>query len=100
MKIHANSHENDAKHHLYEIYDVERDNVFKYGICGKPLNTDGTSPRANEQVGLFNRVVGMARFFAYIIEVDINGRKRAEDIETEYITAFREKFGQNPPGNV
>ena len=100
MKVHANSHENDAKHHLYEIFDVERNNVFKYGICGKPLNADGTSPRANEQVTLFNRVVGMARFFARVIEIDIDGRKRAEEIESEYVTIFREKYGQNPSGNV
>lgn len=56
MKPHANSHENDAEHHLYEIFDVERDNIFKYGICGKPLNADGLSPRANEQIMLYNRV--------------------------------------------
>lgn len=64
MKPHANSHENDAEHHLYEIFDVERDNIFKYGICGKPLNADGSSPRSNEQIMLYNRVVGMVRFFA------------------------------------
>ena len=44
MKPHANSHENDAEHHLYEIFDVERNAVYKYGICGKPLLPDGTSP--------------------------------------------------------
>jgi hypothetical protein len=54
MKPHGNAHENHAKHHLYEIFDVERDNVFKYGISGKPLNEDGTSPRAMEQVTLYN----------------------------------------------
>lgn len=100
MKPHANSHDNDARHHLYEIFDVERDNIFKYGICGKPLNADGSSPRANEQVALFNRVVGMVRFFARVLLVDIDGRKRAEGIETEHVTAFREKYGHNPPGNV
>jgi hypothetical protein len=26
MKPHGNAHENHAKHHLYEIFDVERDN--------------------------------------------------------------------------
>ena len=85
MKLHANSHDNDTRHHLYEIFDVKRDNIYKQGICGKPLNADGSSPRANEQVILFNRVVGMVRFFARIILVDIDGRKRAEDIETEYL---------------
>ena len=39
MKPHANSHENDAEHHLYEIFDVERDNIFKlpHFISPQPL---------------------------------------------------------------
>ena len=100
MKPHANSHENDAEHHLYEIFDVDRDNIFKYGICGKPLNTDGSSPRANEQIMLYNRVVGMVRFFARIILIGIPGRKQAEQIEAQYIKAFKDKFGDNPSGNL
>lgn len=100
MKPHANSHENDAEHHLYEIFDVERDNTFKYGISGKPLNPDGSSPRANDQVFLFNRVVGMARFFAQVLLVGIPGRKSAEALESEYINAYRDKYGKNPPGNL
>ena len=100
MKLHANSHENDADHHLYEIFDVERDNIFKYGISCKPLNPDGSSPRANEQVTLYNRVVGMVRFFSRVLIVGISGRKLAEDIETEHIKAFYEKYGHNPPGNL
>lgn len=100
MKPHANSHDNDAEHHLYEIFDVERDNVFKYGICGKPLNPDGSSPRANEQVALYNRVVGMVRFFSRVLIVGISGRKRAEEIESEHIDAFYEKYGHNPHGNL
>ncbi len=100
MKPHANSHENEALHHLYTIFDVERDMIYKYGICGKPLNSDGSSPRANEQVTLYNRVVGMARFFAFILLVEIEGRKLAERIEQEHIDDFCKKYGYNPPGNV
>ncbi|MFN0217061.1 MAG: hypothetical protein ACKVT2_22615 [Saprospiraceae bacterium] len=100
MMPHANSHENDAEHHLYEIFDVERNHTFKYGISGKPLNPDGSSPRAYEQVLLFNRVVGMARFFAQVLLVAIPGRKRAEALEGEYIELYREKHGSNPPGNL
>ncbi len=83
MKPHANSHENEAEHHLYEIFDVERNNTFKYGISGKPLNPDGSSSRANEQIYLFNRVVGMARFFGQVVLTGIPGRKRAEELEGE-----------------
>jgi URI fold toxin 2 len=100
MQPHANSHENDAKHHLYEIFDVERNDIYKYGICGKPINLDGSSPRANEQVALFNRVVGMKRFFARILMIDIPGRKRAEEIEQLYVALYFEKHGRNPEGNL
>ncbi len=100
MKLHANSHENDADHHLYEIFDVERNSTFKFGICGKSFNADGSSPRANEQVGLYNRVVGMNRFFAKVIVVGISGRKQAEILEAEYVAAFREENGHNPVGNL
>lgn len=100
MKPHANSHENDAEHHLYQIFDVERDDIFKFGICGKPLNPDGSSPRANEQVTLFNKVVGMVRFFAEILKTGIPGRKRAEEIEDEHIDEFEKKHGRKPPGNL
>jgi URI fold toxin 2 len=47
MKVHANSHDNNATHHLYMIFDVERNTVFKYGISGRSLSDDGLSPRAN-----------------------------------------------------
>ena len=100
MKIHANSHDNDAVHHLYEIFDVERGNIFKYGISGRPLLIDGSSPRANEQVELFNRVVGMKRFFAKVIVDDIQGRKFAETIETEYINNYFALHQQKPRGNL
>jgi hypothetical protein len=100
MKPHANSHENDAEHHLYEIFDVERDTVYKYGICGKPLLSDGTSPRANEQIATFNRAVGLVRFFATVLLTGIPGRKRAEEIEDEYVDVYRKKHGHNPPGNL
>ena len=32
MKPHANSHENDEEHHLYEIFDVERANLLIFNI--------------------------------------------------------------------
>jgi hypothetical protein len=55
MKPHANSHQNQEEHHLYEIYDTLEEDVYKYGICGEPLYADGSSPRANRQVREFNR---------------------------------------------
>ena len=96
---HGNSKKSKRPHHLYEIRDRDRNDVFKYGICGKPLNRDGSSPRANKQVSLFNVVVGAVKFFARILLVNIPGRKRAREIEDEYIEAYEKKHGGRPRGN-
>ncbi len=32
MKMHANSHDNDAVHHLYAIFDVERNTISNMGF--------------------------------------------------------------------
>jgi hypothetical protein len=99
MKKHGNSLENQELHHLYEIRDRQRKGVFKYGICGQSLNADGTSPRANTQVRLFNRLAGWSRFFANILIRDIPGRKKAEELENQYIAQHEKEFGKKPPGN-
>ncbi len=99
MKIHANSHLNEAKHHLYEIRDRERNEVYKYGICGKPLLKNGKSIRAEKQVEKFNRLVDWPRFYAVVWLTDVSGRKLAEEIEAEYIQNFIEKFGRRPRDN-
>lgn len=87
------------EHHLYEIVDKKNDKVFKYGISSRELNKDGSSPRANEQVNLFNRLAGWGRYFANILLVGIIGRKKAEEIEEDYIEKFKDKNGSRPDGN-
>ncbi|MBK8567027.1 MAG: hypothetical protein IPN76_27780 [Saprospiraceae bacterium] len=57
MGKHGNCNENEADHHFYEIRDRRANDVYKYGICGRPLNMDGSSPRANEQVSVLNRAM-------------------------------------------
>ncbi len=99
MKPHANSHENQEEHHLYEIYDTTEDDVYKYGICGSPLCSDGSSPRANRQVREYNRLVGFLRFLSKVLLIGIPGRKRAEEIEEEYIEGYEAKHGRRPRGN-
>lgn len=99
MKKHGNSFDNEEEHHLYEIRDRETKDVFKYGICGKPLKPDGSSSRANAQVRLFNKLVGWSRFFANILLSGIKGRKRADELEKQYIAEYEEKNGKKPPGN-
>lgn len=99
MGIHKNSNENMDDHHLYEIVDSEDNTVFKYGICGKPLNSDGTSKRANEQLTVFNRLVGYVQYFANILITGIPGRVKAKEIENEYIEKFEQEHGHRPRGN-
>jgi hypothetical protein len=96
---HGNSKESKKPHHLYEIRDSKNNEVFKYGICGDPLNADGSSPRANDQVSLFNTVVGWARFFALILITGIQGRKKARELEDQYIEEYTKKHGKRPRGN-
>ena len=100
MKKHGNSNDSDSAHHLYEIHDKERSNTYKYGICGDPLNADGSSPRANLQVKEFNRAFGWLRFLAKVLLTGITGRREAKRIENEHIEAYRAKWGEKPPGNT
>ncbi len=99
MKQHTNSKDNQADHHLYEIVDAEEEDVFKYGICGKPLNKNGSSPRANEQVRYLNRAVRRIRYFVTILFTGILGRAKALEMEDELVEEYRQKNGRRPYGN-
>lgn len=99
MSDHGNSNKSQREHHLFEIRDLEKKDTLKYGICGEPLNKDGSSPRANKQVNLFNVVVSWARFVAKVLLTGISGRKKAREIEDQYIDAYQEKHGKPPRGN-
>jgi hypothetical protein len=96
---HGNCLDNDADHHLYEIFDTEFEDTFKYGICEKPLEPDGSSPRANEQVNFLNTAVGWLRFIAKVLLSGIPGRFRARECEDACIDAYLEKHGRYPRGN-
>jgi hypothetical protein len=100
MGKHGNHNENEADHHLYEIRDRRGNDVYKYGICGRPLNRDGSSPRANEQVSVLNLAMRWACFFAKVILTGIPGRARALEIEDEHIAVYEKDFGSRPPGNA
>ena len=43
MSEHGNSYQNEKEHHLYEVFDTEKADTFKYGINDDPLNADGSS---------------------------------------------------------
>lgn len=97
---HRNSYENEELHHLYEIIDRGKDNdVFKYGICCKPIDRDGTSSRMREQVNALNRIDKWHRFFARIIVRDIPGKREARKQEKDYIQKYINERGERPRGN-
>jgi|JFJP01.1.fsa_nt_gi hypothetical protein len=96
---HGNSRESKKEHHLYEIFDKKEETTYKYGISGQPLNEDGSSPRANEQVSLFNRVVGWFRFIATVLITGIEGREEAEKLEQKKIDEYTSQNGKAPRGN-
>ena len=50
--MHRNSHQNKRPHHLYEIYDEQEEEAFKYGISSDPIDEDGRSARMERQVDL------------------------------------------------
>ncbi|MDX2250340.1 MAG: hypothetical protein SF052_26390 [Bacteroidia bacterium] len=100
MGFHGNSRKNTKDHHLYVIYDKEDNSVFKYGISDKAIGEDGYSKRMREQTDYLNRAVGWFRYFADILISEIKGNVKARQLEDEYIDKYREKYGQNPRGNV
>lgn len=97
---HKNSYQNKDPHHLYEIIDRGKDNdVFKYGICCKPIDDDGTSSRMREQVNALNRIDKWLRFFARVLIRDIPGKTEARILEKQHIKAYIERTGERPRGN-
>ena len=97
--VHGNSNENLEEHHLYEIIDKTENDVYKYGISFEELEKDGSSPRANRQVDLFNRVVGFIRFASKVLITGISGRRKARELEEQFIDDYRFKNGRRPRGN-
>jgi len=63
---HNNSHKNDADHHLYEFYDQQEKETFKYGISCEPIGEDGLSKRMRRQLEIFNLAAGWVRYIVHI----------------------------------
>lgn len=98
--MHGNNKKNRRKYHLYEIRDTEEKDVYKYGISSDPISEkDQLSKRIRDQVSLFNRLVGFARFIGEILIRGIIGREKAEKIEEEHIRNYSNQFGRRPRGN-
>jgi hypothetical protein len=98
--MHRNSLDNDEPHHLYGIFDKQEEEVFKYGISSDPIDDDDLSRRIRRQLRILNLGAGWLRYFAKILLRGIAGRRRAEEIEDEYIKAFEKDKGRMPRGNL
>lgn len=99
MSKHGNSYQNEKEHHLYEIFDTEKADTFKYGINDSPLNADGSSPRANEQAKFLNKAVRWARFIVHVLVTGIQGRRKARQMEDDYVEKYLAEKGHFPVGN-
>ncbi len=97
--MHNNSNQNDLPHHLYEIWDDQEQETFKYGISSDPIEAHGVSKRIREQVDVLNLAAGWLRYLAKILLTGIINRLKAKQIEDEYMDAFEEKNGRLPRGN-
>lgn len=72
---HLNSKTSTAPNHRYVI--KEGDDVVKTGISGRPLNANGSSPRANTQINKLNKAAGHKDYTAEVVEENIPGRTQA-----------------------
>lgn len=88
--VHGNSRLSTRPQHLYEIYDTRNGDVVKAGISGRPLNQNGTSPRANSQVNKWNREDGEGAYAARILDDEIPGRAEALEREASHANELRE----------
>lgn len=100
MKVHGNSLDNDKPHHLYEIHDKEKGELLKYGISHDPVDEDGLSQRIKIQLKLLNLGANWIRYFARIILKNIQGRRKAKEIEQQHIQNYEDKKVHKPRGNL
>ncbi|MEL7220810.1 MAG: hypothetical protein AAGJ93_05785 [Bacteroidota bacterium] len=97
--VHRNSHQNQEPHHLYEFFDQQENEVFKYGISSDPIEEDGLSRRMRRQQDIFNLAAGWFRYLVKILIKNIPGRKAAEILEDEHLDAFEKENSRLPRGN-
>ncbi|HEX6045641.1 MAG TPA: RHS repeat-associated core domain-containing protein [Pyrinomonadaceae bacterium] len=103
---HGNSRSSSKPHHVYEIIDNENPGVpYKVGISGRPLNKNGTSPRAATQVNKLNKANPSApgqppRFSQRVIAQDMPNRTTALSFEQYRVNTQNNALGAPGPGNV
>lgn len=97
--MHGNDKRNPNPHHLYDIYRNSDRDTFKYGVSDNPIDADGLSARARDQLEAMNLAAEYEKFDAEILLTNIPGREEALRVERAYIDAYYEKHGRNPLGN-
>ncbi len=97
--MHGNSLKNPNPHHLYQIDDLQENEVFKFGISDEPIEKDGLSKRLRYQINMYNLVAGFIRFAGKVLVKNIGGRAKAKELEDERIDQFIEANGKRPRGN-
>ena len=80
-RVHLNSNSSKKPNHRYEIVEKANKNVGKTGISGRPLNANGTSPRANGQVNALNEAAGYDKWEAKVKNKNLAGRKAGKASE-------------------
>jgi len=94
-KVHGNSDQSQNAQHVYELPD-KSGGTQKYGISGKPLNKDGSSPRANAQVG---PDTGTPKIVA-TVPAGPGARVQAKAIEKQKVNDYAaQNGGKGPPKN-
>lgn len=99
-KPHGNSNDNDALHHLYEIWDDQDVETFKYGVSHDLIEDDNLSKRLRKQLVILNLAAGFVRYIGRILVRGIRGKKEAKRLEDQYTDAFEAKHGRMPRGNL
>ena len=97
--MHGNDKRNTNLHHLYDIFRNNNRDTFKYGISDDPIDADGLSARARDQLEELNLAAEFHKFDAEILVTSIPGRAEALHVERQYIDAYFDQHGHNPIGN-
>jgi RHS repeat-associated protein len=87
---HGNSTDSTSAQHGYVIIDTWN-NKYKIGVSGQPLNLDGSSPRANQQVNAWNAEPGNTGRYKAIVQKKIPSGcdARTDILKWEAVNAAR-----------
>lgn len=102
VQVNGNSKSSSNSQHGYEIRNNQTGDVRKYGISGRPLNKNGSSPRANRQVNQLNKQAGANIYSAKVLKKNMAGRVKALNWEKGKTKAYKKSNpeNRNPTGNI